>query len=44
MKFLRKDVTMTKVTFQKYSLDGGVEIYRHEMIMEAVRLVGKCFL
>lgn len=44
LKFLRSDVTMTKVIFQKYSLGGGVEIYWCEIILVAARLVGKRFL
>ena len=47
LKFLRKDVTMTKVIlviFQEYSLVGGVEIYRCEMLLVVARPVGKRFL
>lgn len=37
-------MTTTKAMFQKYSLGAGMEIYWHEMILVAVRLVGKLFL
>lgn len=39
-----EDVTMTKAILQKYSLGDGSEIYWHEMIQMALRLVGKLFL
>lgn len=47
LKFLRKDVTATKVILvivQEYSLVGVVELYRCEMLLVVARLVGKRFL